>query len=97
MSPHSDQSLPLPRPAAPSNSAQPGASNTYPLDLHSVAASGASTAPPQSHAEEAIVMKAKQLLEQPGANPYDQCRALQVLKAQYVYGRYNINLKITQD
>lgn len=97
MSPHSDQSSPLPRPASPSNPAQPGASSTHPLDLHPITASGASTAPPQSQAEEAIVMKAKQLLEHPGANPYDQCRALQVLKAQYVYGRYNINLKITQD
>ncbi len=97
MSPHSDQSSPASRSAMSSNSAQPGASNTHPLDLHPIATSGASIAPAQTQAVEAIVMKAKQLLEQPGANPYDQSRALQVLKAQYVYARYTINLKITQD
>jgi hypothetical protein len=51
----------------------------------------------QSQMLQGIIIRAKQLFEHPQINPYDQSRALQLLKAQYVYAKYHINLKVPQE
>jgi hypothetical protein len=75
--------------------AQPaGMSSTLP-GAQTQATPVAAVSPPE--AVEGIVTRAKLLMSQSQANPYHQSNALQLLKAQYIAERYNINLKITQD
>lgn len=95
-----NMSLPTPSPHGhgyPNGLQTPGREAGMSQPQSSLGADAGAQLATQTQMLQSIIMRAKQLFEPPQLNPYDQTRALQLLKAQYVYAKYHINLKVPQE